>query len=97
VAGVETASDAALLFDRHCWEDWMVMGEEDGGWAWMLEVGLALWDGRCGMGARGKRDRGGSPRSWHEFEVKPHKEHTLTISIFLSLKCKVDSRFPTSP
>lgn len=46
MAGVETASDAALLFDRHCWEDGMVMGEEDGGWAWKLEVGLALWEGR---------------------------------------------------
>jgi len=59
-----------------------------------VEVGGGL--GAVGGALRGKRDSGG-PRSWHEFEVKPHKEHTLSVSIFLSLKCKVDSRFPKSP
>ncbi len=47
VAGVEAASDAAFSFDRHCWGKGMVMGDEDGEWmGWMLDVGLALWDGR---------------------------------------------------
>lgn len=30
VAGVETASDAALFFDRHCCGQGMVMGERNG-------------------------------------------------------------------